>query len=119
MVFSMIAERGQFQMKTDWNGHHDKPFRFSDADDKTLICSCENVTEEEIVRAIHNPLGVHTLSGIKYRTRAMMGRCQSGFCHMKIEHLIERECGTRAEDVRYMRPGSWVLAGKMRECNGK
>ena len=49
----------------------------------------------------------------------MMGRCQSGFCHMKIEHLIERECGIRAEDVRYMRSGSWVLAGKMRECNGK
>lgn len=119
MVFSMITERGQFRMKTDWNGHHDKPFRFADADDKTLVCSCENVTEEEIVRAIHNPLGVHTLSGIKYRTRAMMGRCQSGFCHMKIEHLIERECGIRAEDVRYMRSGSWVLAGKMRECNGK
>ena len=119
MVSEMILERTAFPSKDVWNGHHDKPLRFDDADDKTLVCSCENVTEEEIVRAIHNPLGVHTLSGIKYRTRAMMGRCQAGFCHMKIEKLIERECGLRAEDIRYMGPNSWILSGKMRSGNGK
>lgn len=115
MVAGMINEREVFRNKSSWDGHHESPLRFADASSKSLVCSCENVTEEEIVRAIHNPLGVHTLSGIKYRTRAMMGRCQSGFCQMKIENLIERECGIRAEDIRYMGKDSWVLTGRMRE----
>ena len=80
-----------------------------------MICSCEQVTKAEIRAALHNPLGVSTMTGIKYRTRAMMGTCQSGFCQMKIERLIEEELGLAANEVVYSRPGSWVLTGKMRE----
>ena len=80
-----------------------------------MICSCEEVTEADIIAAIHNPLGVSTLTGIKYRTRAMMGGCQGGFCQMKIEQLIERELGKRPEDIRYMRSASWLLSGTMRK----
>ena len=69
----------------------------------------------EILQAIHNPLGVSTMTGIKYRTRAMMGGCQGGFCQMKIEHFIEQELGTEPENVRYSRQGSWVLTGNMRK----
>ena len=80
-----------------------------------MICSCEEVTKAEILQAIHNPLGVSTMTGIKYRTRAMMGGCQGGFCQMKIEHFIEQELGTEPENVRYSRQGSWVLTGNMRK----
>lgn len=80
-----------------------------------MICSCEEVTKAEIRQAIHNPLGVSTMTGIKYRTRAMMGGCQGGFCQMKIEHFIEQELGTAPEDIRYSRQGSWVLSGTMRK----
>ena len=59
--------------------------------------------------------GVSTMTGIKYRTRAMMGGCQGGFCQMKIEHFIEQELGTEPENVRYSRQGSWVLTGNMRK----
>ena len=45
-----------------------------------VICRCEVVTEGEILDAIHRPVGARTLDGIKRRTRAGMGRCQSGFC---------------------------------------
>ncbi len=82
-----------------------------------MICSCEQVTKAEIRAALHNPLGVSTMTGIKYRTRAMMGTCQSGFCQMKIERLIEEELGLAANEVVYSRPDSWVLTGKMREEN--
>lgn len=41
-----------------------------------VICRCEKVTKAEILQAIHNPLGVDTMTGVKYRTRSMMGRCQ-------------------------------------------
>ena len=86
-----------------------------DPDYGEMICSCEEVTKAEILQAIHNPLGVSTMTGIKYRTRAMMGGCQGGFCQMKIENFIEQELGTEPEDVRYSRQGSWVLTGTMRK----
>ena len=45
-----------------------------DPDYGEIVCRCENVTRAEILKAIHNPLGVHTVTGIKNRTRATMGR---------------------------------------------
>ena len=37
-------------------------------------CRCEQISEREIIDAIH--AGARTLDGIKFRTRAGMGRCQ-------------------------------------------
>lgn len=80
-----------------------------------IVCQCEEITRAEILEAIHNPLGVSAMTGIKYRTRAMMGGCQAGFCQMKIERMIEQELGIRPEDVVYSRKGSWLLSGRLRE----
>lgn len=80
-----------------------------------VICRCEKVTKAEILKAIHNPLGVDTMTGIKYRTRSMMGRCQGGYCQMRIEQLIEQELGKKETQVQYEREGSQVLFGKVRE----
>ncbi|GHV94251.1 FAD/NAD(P)-binding oxidoreductase [Spirochaetia bacterium] len=56
-----------------------------------IVCRCENVSEAEIVQAVR--LGHHTLDGVKYFTRAQMGRCQGGFCTYKIIKIIMRETG--------------------------
>ncbi len=57
----------------------------------TVICRCETVTEGEIIDSIRRPLGARTLDGVKLRTRAGMGRCQSGFCSNKsCGHSIKR-----------------------------
>lgn len=80
-----------------------------------VICRCEKVTKAEILQAIHNPLGVHTMVGIKYRTRAMMGRCQGGYCQMRLEQMIEEELGKSATEVLYARQGSQVILGTVRE----
>jgi glycerol-3-phosphate dehydrogenase len=56
-----------------------------------IVCRCENVSEAEIVQAVK--LGHHTLDGVKYFTRAQMGRCQGGFCTYKIIKIIMRETG--------------------------
>ncbi|MBT9775706.1 FAD-dependent oxidoreductase [Clostridium sp. MCC353] len=80
-----------------------------------VICRCEKVTKAEVLQAIHNPLGVSTMVGIKYRTRSMMGRCQGGYCQMRIEQMIEEELGKKETDIVYARQGSWVLNGKVRE----
>lgn len=79
-----------------------------------LVCRCEKVTKAEILTAIHNPLGVHTVTGIKYRTRAMMGRCQGGYCQMRITNFIEQELGIKPEDILYERKGSYIFTGSMR-----
>jgi glycerol-3-phosphate dehydrogenase len=62
-----------------------------------IVCRCENVSEAEIVQAVR--LGHHTLDGIKYFTRAQMGRCQGGFCTYKIIKIIMRETGLSWNDI--------------------
>jgi len=54
-----------------------------------VVCRCETVTEGEIVEAIRR--GARTLDGIKYRTRAGMGRCQGGFCSPRVIKILARE----------------------------
>ncbi|MCM1124368.1 MAG: NAD(P)/FAD-dependent oxidoreductase [Eubacterium sp.] len=58
-----------------------------------IICRCEMITEGEIVDAIRRPLGAKSLDGVKRRTRAGMGRCQSGFCSPRTMEILSRECG--------------------------
>jgi glycerol-3-phosphate dehydrogenase len=57
----------------------------------TIICRCEKVTEGEIIDAVTRPLGARSLDGVKRRTRAGMGRCQSGFCAPRVMEIIARE----------------------------
>ena len=56
-----------------------------------IVCRCEEVTRQEILDALHNPLGVRTLKGVRIRTRAGMGRCQGGFCTPKILEIVSEE----------------------------
>ena len=90
--------------KRDFNPYLEKPkklreIQFEGAEDlykkdpayANIICRCENVSEAEIVEAIRK--GHTTLDGIKFYTRAQMGRCQGGFCSYKIIKIIERETG--------------------------
>ena len=86
-----------------------------DPDYGEIICRCEQVTRAEILRAIHNPLGVRTVTGVKLRTRAMMGRCQGGYCQMRIAQMIGEELGVPAREMTYGRTGSWLFSGEMGE----
>ena len=49
-----------------------------DPDYGEVICRCEKVTKAEILKAIHNPLGVDTMTGIKlqdtFHDGALSGR---------------------------------------------
>jgi glycerol-3-phosphate dehydrogenase len=85
-----------------------------DSDYGEVICRCEKVTKAEIVQAVHNPLGVETMTGIKYRTRSMMGRCQGGYCQMRIAQIIEEELGKKETDILYARNGSYLFTGRVR-----
>jgi len=60
-----------------------------------VICRCESVTKAEIIAALRSPLGknhaINSLDAVKRRTRAGMGRCQSGFCWMRLLDVIAEE----------------------------
>ena len=56
-----------------------------------IVCRCEMVTEGEIIAAIQR--GAVTRDGVKFRTRAGMGRCQSNYCGHKVLSIMSRELG--------------------------
>lgn len=127
-VVRMMAEREELTPNPDFNPRRKGIARFAEASEEEqkrlieenpdygeLICRCEKVTKAEILQAIHNPLGVHTLVGIKYRTRAMMGRCQGGYCQMRVAEMIEKELGIPKTELQYARKGSYLFTGDVRE----
>ncbi|MHB1483215.1 MAG: FAD-dependent oxidoreductase [Saccharofermentanales bacterium] len=79
-----------------------------------VVCRCEKITEAEVVAAIRGPLGARTVNGVKARTRAGMGRCQSGFCLPKIIAILAREMNVPEESITLSGPGSEMLVGKTR-----
>lgn len=76
-----------------------------------IICRCEMITEGEIVDAIRRPLGARSLDGVKRRTRAGMGRCQSGFCSPKTMEILARELGVGMSDITKSGGGSSIIMG--------
>jgi glycerol-3-phosphate dehydrogenase len=80
-----------------------------------VICRCEMVTEGEILDAIHRPLGATTQDGIKRRTRAGMGRCQSGFCAPKTVEILARELGKDMAEITKNGGKSTFLTGYNKE----
>lgn len=76
-----------------------------------IVCRCERVSESEIIQAIR--AGHTTLDGIKYVTRAQMGRCQGGFCTYKIIKILMRETGMSYDEVTKRGGASVVLKGEL------
>lgn len=80
-----------------------------------IICRCETVTEGEIINSIKRPLGARTLDGVKRRTRAGMGRCQSGFCCTRIVHILAKELGVSPLSITKFGGKSVILTGTNKE----
>ena len=76
-----------------------------------IICRCEMITEGEIIDAIRRPLGARSLDGVKRRTRAGMGRCQSGFCSPRTMEILARECNMSMFDITKSGGDSRIVVG--------
>jgi len=74
-----------------------------------VICRCETVTEAEILRAVHGKIPARTMDAVKRRTRAGMGRCQSGFCGSRVLELLAREWKLDPSEVTLKGKGSEIL----------
>lgn len=58
-------------------------------EDDTIVCRCEEVTVEEIRKAIRE--GAVDITGVKRRTRAGMGLCQGRTCEKIVTQILARE----------------------------
>ncbi|KAJ3445102.1 glycerol-3-phosphate dehydrogenase [Anaeramoeba flamelloides] len=78
-----------------------------DANYGDVVCRCEFVTVGDIHSAIDH--GADTMDGIKFRTRAGMGKCQGGFCSSRIMELLSYRLNIPLEDISKFGKGSNIL----------
>ncbi len=64
-----------------------------------IVCRCEQVTEDEIVDALHRGIKLKTIDAIKRRTRATMGWCQGEFCRPRVLEVVKREYGKDIDEL--------------------
>lgn len=80
-----------------------------------IVCRCEFISEGEIRDSIRR--GARTLDGIKFRTRAGMGRCQGGFCTGRCMELIRDELGIPLTAITKRGGDSWVARPRHEEVS--
>jgi L-2-hydroxyglutarate oxidase LhgO len=112
IVCESVVSNMQCKLKKDFNDKRRESNKFREmsdsertntikVDDKygKIICSCEKVTEGEIVDAIRRPLGARTVEGVKRRTGAAFGNCQGSHCLNKIVSILARETNKKMTDI--------------------
>jgi bacterioferritin-associated ferredoxin len=67
--------------------------------DKTIICRCEDVSLEEVNRAIDE--GYTSLEEIKRLLRCGMGPCQGRTCLMLIAQVLSRKTGKQITEMKF------------------
>jgi len=82
---------------------------------KKIVCKCEKITRGDVLFALNRPLKISSVDGIKRRTNAGMGRCQSGFCFTKVVLEIVKNRKIPYEKVLKENRGSEVAVGELRE----
>jgi len=127
-LVAVLADAGlPLVRRADVRMDRDEPVRFRELDDAArarliardpcyghVLCRCERVTEGEVVDAIRRPAGARDLDAVKRRTRAGMGRCQSGFCLPRVLEVLSRELAAEEETLTKKGPGSSLVDGRIR-----
>lgn len=72
-----------------------------------IICRCEKVSMAEVLEAIKR--GARTIDGVKFRTRAGMGRCQGGFCSFRVMEILAKELNISIVDIEKKEKGSRMV----------
>ncbi|MEA2022641.1 MAG: NAD(P)/FAD-dependent oxidoreductase [Candidatus Caldatribacteriota bacterium] len=123
-VVDIIDEKEKLKLNCKFTPFRKGILRFEEQEEETkkaliekdpdygeIICRCEQVTKKEILEAIDNPLGARDLISIKYRSRAMMGRCQGGYCLTRIIELLREKYDISPQDITLKGNHSSLLTG--------
>lgn len=82
-----------------------------------IVCTCNCVTEGEIVDSIRRPLGARTVEGVKRRTGAGYGPCNGSYCNDKIISILARELDKKETEIVDDSKYSNILVGRIKEFN--
>jgi glycerol-3-phosphate dehydrogenase len=124
MVAGIINKKQPLQLNNCYKAeYHGQPV-FADLDAETqdsliaknpdygeVVCRCKTITKAEILQALRNPLGVHTIAGVKNRVHATMGRCSGGYCFTKITDIMTEEFGLPPEEISFRHYGDMPFTG--------
>lgn len=127
MVLSMLKSELDYEpeRKSGWSPYRKRILRFSELTHGErsaliskeprygrIICVDEMVTEMEIIEAIKR--GATTIDGVKFRTRACMGKCQGSSCMYKIALILSKELGIPLWKVSVKGPGTEIGIGDVK-----
>jgi len=123
-VVEMINKKERLDPDPSFHPFRKGILRFDEQDEETkialikedpdygeMVCRCEKVTKKEILEAANNPLGARSLISIKYRTRAMMGRCQGGYCQTRIMEILREHFELDPQEITLKGNHSYLLTG--------
>ena len=123
-VVEMINKKERLDPDPSFNPLRKGILRFNEQDEETkkalikedsdygeIVCRCEKITKKEILEAANNPLGARSLISIKYRTRAMMGRCQGGYCQTRIMEILRESFKLSPTELTLKGNNSYLLTG--------
>jgi len=126
-IVNMVSKLIEFKEKKEFYNYKIKTKRFSQfsLNEKSkmvmndnrygrIVCRCENITEAVVINALSNPLSAQTISSVKYRCRAGMGRCQGGFCLQHIVRIMENDFNIHVKEMKLKSPKSNLFSGKNR-----
>jgi len=132
MVVQMIKRRKDIKEKIDFNPirRRTTPFREpsrikqaslikGDPAYGEMVCRCEHVSKREVLNALNNPFSARTISAVKYRPRAGMGRCHGGFCIPKIVDILKEEYRMRPEEINLKNLDSPLFIGTTKDLREK
>jgi glycerol-3-phosphate dehydrogenase len=123
-VVEIINKKERLDSNPGFNPSRKGILRFEEQDEETkkalikqdpdygeIVCRCEKITKKEILEAANNPLGARSLISIKYRTRAMMGRCQGGYCLPRIIEILRENFNLTPREITLKGNDSYLLTG--------
>jgi glycerol-3-phosphate dehydrogenase len=85
--------------------------------DQKMICRCEGITEEAILKAFDCIVqigAIPTVKGLKNRTRVTMGNCQGSFCTINMIELLQNKRNVDPLELMWNGFGSCMFEGRVK-----
>lgn len=75
-----------------------------------LVCRCKKISEADVAAVLHTRIPVLCLDAVKWRTEAMMGGCNGGFCVPEIAKVVACELGVSPDELPKRLAGGMLAA---------
>lgn len=75
-----------------------------------LVCRCKKISEADVAAVLHTRIPVLCLDAVKWRTEAMMGGCNGGFCVPEIAKIVACELGVSPDELPKRLAGGMLAA---------